>query len=134
MPSCLALRFGIVLAVVAGISAGCGSPTDPFTSGPAHATVTGLVTASTGTPIAAATINIACAGGGPAVRVTADSTGHYLANLASGSDPFAGAGGRLLCHFTEPAVAGARVQVDTALGFVRGPVLVALQFVDLHEP
>ena len=28
----------------------------------------------------------------------------------------------------------ARVEVDTVLGFVRGPVLVVLQFVDLHEP
>lgn len=134
MRSRRALRFGMVLAAGAGASAGCGSPTDPFTSGPARATVTGLVTASTGTPLAGTTINIACAGGGPAVRVTTDSTGHYLTNLASGSDPFAGASGPLLCRFTEPAVAGPRVQVDTALGFVRGPVLVALQFVDLHEP
>lgn len=128
-----ALRVGIALAAIAGASPGCGSPTDPFTSGPARATVTGLVTASTGSPIAQTTINIACAGGGPAVRVTTDSAGHYLTNLASGSNPFDGGSGKLLCHFTEPAVAGPRVQVDTALGFVRGPVLVALQFVDLHE-
>jgi len=126
-----ALRSGIALAAVAGVGAGCGSP---FASGPAHATVAGLVTASAGTPIAEATIHIACAGGGPAVDVTTDSTGHYLANLDSGSDPFDGDSGKLLCHFTEPATAVARVQVDTALGFVRGPVLVALQFVDLHEP
>ena len=91
-----ALRFRMVLAAVADVSAGCGSPTDLFTSGPAHATVTGLVTASTGIPIAETTINIACAGGGPAVRVTTDSTGHYLTNLASGSDPFDGGSGKLL--------------------------------------
>jgi hypothetical protein len=37
-------------------------------------------------------------------------------------------------RFSEPAGQNARVQLDTTLGFVRGPVLVALQFVDLREP
>jgi len=35
---------------------------------------------------------------------------------------------RLRCQFTEPAPAPTRVQVETSLGFVRGPVLVAFQF------
>jgi hypothetical protein len=129
-------RFGagLVLAATASLSAGCGSTTDPFTTGPARATVTGAVTASAGTPIVETTISIDCAGGGPLVHASTDSTGHYLANLATSSDPFDGESGKLLCHFSEPADAVPRAQIDTALGFVRGPVLVALQFVDLHEP
>jgi hypothetical protein len=66
--------------------------------------------------------------------VSTDSTGHYIANLYTGSNPFDGDSGHLPCHFSEPASGKARVQVDTSLGFVRGPVLVALQFVDLREP
>jgi hypothetical protein len=63
--------------------------------------------------------------------VATDTAGRYLASLVTDSDPF---GGRLLpCHFTEPATASARARVDTSLGFVRGPMLVPLQFVDLHE-
>lgn len=129
-----ALGFRIALAVSTGLSAACGSPEDPFTSGPAHATVTGVVTAAEGISISGTTIHIACVGGGTPVLASTDSTGHYLVNLDTGSDPFDGGSGALLCHFTEPAAASARVQVDTSLGFVRGPVLAALQFVDLHEP
>ena len=66
--------------------------------------------------------------------LTTDSNGHYLANVVTGSHPFHGRYGHLSCRFSEPAAANARVEVDTSLGFSRGPVLVALQFVDLHEP
>jgi hypothetical protein len=128
-----ALGSGIALATAAALAASCSSPEDPFTSGPASAAVTGVVTAPGGSSISGATVRIACAGAGPAVSVATDSTGRYTNNLYTGSDPFDGGTGVLRCHFTEPAVANARVQVDTALGFVRGPVLVALQFVDLHE-
>jgi hypothetical protein len=124
----------MALAAAAGLSAACGSPEDPFTSGSARATVTGVVTAPGGTPISATTIQIACAGDGESVVATTDSMGRYIANLATGSDPFEGNSGRFPCHFTEPAARNARVQLYTSLGFVRGPVLVALQFVDLHEP
>jgi hypothetical protein len=134
LPSHHALSLGLILAAAAWLSAGCGSPEGPFTSGSARATVTGVVTAAGGTPISATTIRIACAGDGDAVVATTDSTGRYIANLATGSDPFDGSSGTLPCHFAEPAAANARLQVDTSLGFVRGPVLVALQFVDLHEP
>jgi hypothetical protein len=129
-----ARRSAITLAAFACVGGGCGSPEDPFTVGPAHAAVTGVVTTSAGARIAATTVNIACAGGGSAMRVTTDSMGRYLANLSSGPDPFDGTSGSLLCQFTEPAAAIARLRVDTALGFVRGPVLVTLQLVDLHEP
>lgn len=129
-----ALALGIALAAVSGIGLACGSPEDPFTSGFAHASVTGVVTTSAGTPIPGATVGISCVGGGTPMVLTTDSNGHYLANLDTGSDPFHGRSAYLRCHFSEPAVATARVQVDTSLGFVRGPVLVALQFVDLHEP
>lgn len=125
---------GIVRAAATLLAIACSSPTDPFTAGPAHASVTGVVTAHDGTPVSRATLRIDCAGGGSALVILTDSTGHYGANVETGSDPFDGTSGQLLCHFTEPAAAHARVQLDTMLGFVRGPVLVALQFVDLHEP
>jgi hypothetical protein len=128
------LSLGLILAAAAWLSAGCGSPEGPFTSGSARATVTGVVTAAGGTPISATMIRIACAGDGDAVVATTDSTGRYIANLATGSDAFDGSSGTLACHFAEPAAVNARLQVDTSLGFVRGPVVVALQFVDLHEP
>jgi hypothetical protein len=123
----------IALAAVIGLAAACGAPEDPFTSGSARATVTGLATDRGGSPISGATIHIACSGGGSPVSLATDTTGHYIANLDTGSDPFDGGSGRLLCHFSEPAAGDARVYVDTALSFVRGPVLVALQFVDLRE-
>ena len=129
-------RFTLTFATAAaiGLAAACDSPQDPFTSGAAHASVTGVVTSSGGTPIAGASIEIACAGGGDLVSLTTDASGHYLAGLSTGSDPFHGRSGGLRCRFSEPAQSAARVEVDTALGFARGPVLVALQFVDLHEP
>jgi hypothetical protein len=129
-----ALGSGIALAAATALGASCSSPEDPFTSGPAGAAVTGLVTGPAGSSISGATVRIACAGGGAAVSVTTDSTGRYTTNLYTGSDPFEGGSGVLLCHFTEPAVANVRVRVDTSLGFARGPVLLALQSVDLHEP
>jgi hypothetical protein len=66
--------------------------------------------------------------------VTTDTAGRYITNMNTGSDPFDGGSGNEFCRFSEPAGQNARVQLDTTLGFVRGPVLVALQFVDLHEP
>ena len=130
-----AVRPDIVLTTGAILAAACGSPSalDSLASGPARATVTGLVRSSEGSPIAGTTIRIACSGAADPVAVATDSAGHYLTNLFSGSDPFDGNFGELRCHFTEPAAGPSRVQLDTALGFVRGPFLVALQFVDLHE-
>jgi hypothetical protein len=124
--------FRVNSAAIALVAA-CASPEDPFTSGPAHATVTGLVTAPAGHPITAIGVHIACGGGGPAVVAPTDSAGRYVANLETGSAPFDGGDARLPCRFEEPTGGTARVRVDTALGFVQGPVLVALQFVDLHE-
>jgi hypothetical protein len=123
-----------VLATAAGIAIACTSATDPFTSGPARATVTGVVTNRMGAPIRASTVHITCTGGGPPVAVTTDTAGRYITNMNTGSDPFDGGSGNEFCRFSEPAGQNARVQLDTTLGFVRGPVLVALQFVDLHEP
>jgi hypothetical protein len=133
MVDCRSGKAVTALAAIAGLVAACASPEDPFTSGPAHAVVTGVVTGPAGGPIAASSVRIVCAGGGLAVLATTDSAGRYLASLATGSHPFAGGTSRLPCHFAEPAGATARAQMDTALGFVRGPVLVALQVVDLHE-
>lgn len=125
---------GILVAATATVAAACRSPLDPFSSGSARATVTGLVTSSAGTSVAGTTVHVACAGGSGAVSVVTDSTGRYLANLTSGSDPFEGNSDKLRCQFTEPATGPVRVHLDTALGFIRGPVLVAKQFVDLREP
>ncbi len=124
----------MILQALAALVAACSSEVDPFDSGPAHASVTGMLVTSAGTPLGGATIQIGCDGGGVPVDVTTDSAGRYLANLESGSDPFDGQSGRLRCQFTEPAAAQARVQLDTTLGFARGPVLVVLQVVNLHEP
>jgi hypothetical protein len=121
------------LAATFALAAACGSPAGPFTDGPAHASVTGVVVDAGGLPVPGTTIRIACGGGADPLSVAADSAGRYLANLETDSDPFSGSGGLLPCRFTEPATASARALVDTSLGFVRGPVLVPLQFVDLHE-
>jgi hypothetical protein len=122
------------LLAALSFTAGCSEPEDPFTSGPAHATVTGLVTRADGSPVPGTSVGIGCAGGGVTLLASTDTAGRYMANLVTGSNPFDGANGRLLCHFTEPAEAPARAQLDTAVGFARGPVLVALQFIDLQEP
>jgi hypothetical protein len=62
-----------------------------------------------------------------------DTAGRYITNLTTGSDPFAGRSGQEACRFTEPGQGLSRAELDTLLGFVRGPVLVALQFVNLQE-
>jgi hypothetical protein len=127
-------RSGRALVLAAGVAISCTSATDPFTSGAARATVTGVVADRAGVAIPRTLVHVACAGGGPPVDVMTDSVGRYITNLNTGSDPFDGGSGMELCHLTEPAGGNSRVQRDTALGFVRGPVLVALQFVDLREP
>jgi hypothetical protein len=129
-----ALRGWIPLAAMAILAAACRGPLDPFSCGSARATVTGLASSSAGIGLRGATIHIACAGGTGAVSVLTDSTGRYLANLTSGSDPFEGNSGKLRCQFTEPAAVPPPIHLDTVLGFVRGPVLPAKQFVDLREP
>jgi len=124
-------------ALVAGaallLASACQSTEDPFTSGPSGASVAGLVTGPGGTPLSATTVHISCAGGGAPVDVATDAAGHYGANLESGPDPFDGGYGRLSCRFAEPATGPARVQIDTTLGFVRGPVLRVQQIVNLRE-
>jgi hypothetical protein len=128
--------FSGLVALLAGTAAlaACTASTDPFTSGPAHASVTGVVTAPGGAPLADTPVSIQCEGGSAPVNLTTDSTGRYIANLSSGPHPFPGRGGHLRCQFAEPDVSTPRLVVDTVLGFARGPVLVALQTVDLHEP
>jgi hypothetical protein len=122
----------IALLVSVGALLGCMA-TDPFTSGPARASVTGVATSSGGAPLAQTTISIQCGGGAASLVLPTDSAGRYLANVSTGPDPFPGSSGRLRCQFAEPATVP-RVLVDTVLGFARGPVLVVLQTVDLHEP
>jgi hypothetical protein len=128
--------FCSTLTLAAGliVGSGCAAADDPFTSGPAHASVSGLVTDPRGGAIPATSVRIACADGGSPLLLTTDSSGDYLANLQTGADPFPGSYGRLRCQFAEPGTGTPRVQLDTTLGFVRGPVLVALQLIDLHEP
>jgi hypothetical protein len=126
--SAFALASGSIVA------SACATTDDPFTSGPAHASVSGLVTDPRGGAIPATSVRIACADGASPQLLATDSSGHYLANLSTGADPFPGGYGRLRCQFAEPGTGTPRVQLDTTLGFVRGPVLVALQLIDLHEP
>ena len=126
-------RARLSLGATFGLATACGSPADPFTDGPAHASVSGVVVDAGGSPVPGTTIRIACGGGAEPLSVATDTAGRYLASLETDSDPFGGRGGLVPCHFTEPATASVRARVDTSLGFVRGPVLVPLQFVDLHE-
>jgi hypothetical protein len=123
----------LLLVAAAGATVACGSPTDQSLAGPAHATVTGRVTSSTGAPIAATPVEIACAGGGSTLQVTTDSAGRYVVNLVTGAEPFSGRSGQLPCHFTEPGTISPRAEADTALTFARGTILVIQQIVDLQE-
>jgi hypothetical protein len=125
-------RTSLVATMTLSAAGGCA--TDPFTSGPGNATVTGLVTDASGLPLSGTTVRIACTGGAAVVVIPTDSTGHYLTNLSAPAEALHGMGGGVVCHLTEPAAGLARVQVDTTLGFSRGPVLVPLQRVNLHEP
>jgi hypothetical protein len=119
--------LGIALGAVA-----CSTPTDPFTTGPGHADVMGLVTTAAGAPVAATTVRIACTGVS-AVVVTTDSTGRYASGLYTSDHAFFGMSGRLSCSFSEPAAGPIRAQTNVKLGFARGPVLVVLQMVNLQE-
>jgi hypothetical protein len=95
--------------------------------------VTGVASDPSGQPLRGTTVRISCAGGGRVVQVSTDSAGRYLGHMSTGDNPFQGSSGSLGCHFREPAQGVARVTIDTTLGFARGPVLLALQFVDLPE-
>ncbi len=125
---CAAILVGVSLASVA-----CSSPTDPFNSGPGTATVQGQVTSAAGDAVPNTTVRIACPGVA-AVIVATDAAGRYLTNLETSASSLTLSSNRVSCHFSEPAEGTARVQLDTALGFARGPVLVALQTVNLREP
>ncbi len=122
-----------LLAGTLAVASGCDSPADPFTSGPGHASVQGQVTDAAGGPVTNTSVRIACAGASP-VTIPTDTLGLYGANLSLPAAAFEASGGRPACHFTEPAVGTPQVQLDTALGFARGPVLVALQRVNLQRP
>ena len=126
------IRMCVLVPAVAFAFA-CDSTEDPFTSGPAGASVAGLVSAPGGAPVTGTTVRIACAGGGASLDVVTDSSGRYGASLESGVDPFDGGSGSLACTFLEPATGQPRARVDTVLGFARGPVLRALQRVNLQE-
>jgi hypothetical protein len=79
------------------------------------------------------TVRIACPGVA-AVVVATDAVGRYITNLETSASSLTLTSNRVSCHFSEPAEGTARVQLDAELGFVRGPVLVALQTVNLQEP
>ena len=110
----------------------CSSPTDPFSSGPGYASVRGQVTSAGGGAIPNTSVRIACPGVA-AVVVATDSAGRYLSGLQASASSFTLTSSRITCRFSEPAEGIPRVQIDTALGFARGPVLVALQTVNLQE-
>jgi hypothetical protein len=112
---------------------GCATrATDPFNSGPGRAAVQGAVYAPDGSLIPGTTVSIACPGQG-AIVVSTNASGYYASNLSAAAQAVDQNAGRVSCRFTEPATGIAHVQLDTALGFARGPVLVALQTVNLHE-
>jgi len=82
--------------------------------------------------VPATTISVVC-GDTPVIIAQADSLGRYVVNLEASAYAVDAGKGRVSCRFTEPAEGLARVQRDTVLGFARGPVLVALQTVNLQE-
>lgn len=133
MTSARPSRLAGLLAATIAAGVSCDSPADPFTSGPGHASVAGHVTDALGAPVAGTTVRIACSGAS-AVTAPADSLGAYGINLSLPAAAFDAAGGRPSCRFTEPAADPSKVQLDTALGFSRGPVLVPLQMVNIQRP
>jgi hypothetical protein len=127
------LRVLGLVAATAATGPSCDSPADPFTTGPGHASVAGKVTDASGAAVTGTTVSITCAGMS-AVTAPTDSLGAYGMNLSLSAAAFDATGGRPSCRFTEPAVGTPQVQLDTALGFARGPVLVPLQMVNLQRP
>src|SRR4026208_722656 len=91
------------LAAAFGFVAACSSPADPFTDGPAHASVGGWGVNAGGFPGPGTTIRIACGGGADPLSVATDSAGRYLASLETDSDPFSGRGGVTPRRFNRPA-------------------------------
>jgi hypothetical protein len=126
------MHYALMLSLICGAGVACSSSNDPFTTGDGTASVQGLVTTSSGTPLASTTVLVDCQGSAP-VATTTGASGVYLVNLTAPAAVLDIRGSRISCRFTEPDPTTPRAQVDTALGFARGPVLVALQMVDLHE-
>jgi hypothetical protein len=122
----------LVLAGLAVFALACSSTTDPFGTGPGSAAVQGLVSTSAGTPVTATSVRVVC-GDSPAVIAQTDALGRYLTNLQASTHAMNAGRGRVSCRFTEPADGVERVQRDTMLGFAQGPVMVALQTVNLQE-
>jgi hypothetical protein len=122
----------LVLAGLALFALGCSAATDPFGTGPGRAAVQGLVSTTAGTPVTATTVRVVC-GDSPAIVAQTDTLGRYLTNLEASAHAVDAGMGRVSCRFTEPADGAVRVQRDTVLGFAQGPVLVALQTVNLQE-
>lgn len=122
--------IGAALAALLMGALACTSPSDPFHSGPGHASVAGVVTDPGGAPLAGTTVRITCPGR-VATTVTTDTLGHYLSGLSTSA--ITGTSSHLTCRFREPASGTARLTLDTLIGFARGPVLVPLQTIDLRE-
>ncbi len=123
---------GLVAIALALATTACDS-TDPFTSGPGHASVHGFVTDATGAPVPGTAVRIACLGAAT-VTIPTDSLGSYAASLSLPAAWFKATDGEPSCHFSEPAAGAALVQLDTTLGFARGPTLVPLQIINLRRP
>lgn len=123
--------LGLLVTAVAVASA-CDTSTDPFNSGPGRASVLGQVTDAAGAPVINTVVRIAC-GGAPEVTSPTDAVGVYSVGLSLPARAFEAASGRPVCHFSEPANGIVRAQLDTVLGFARGPVLVVLQRVNLRR-
>jgi hypothetical protein len=127
------MRRTLPFGLICGVAAACSSPSDPFTSGDGYASVQGQVIQGSGASVASSTVFVTCAGGFPPVATPTDASGRYLVNVTATAASLNAGGGQLRCRFTEPDTMNPRAQVDTLLGFTRGPALAALQTVDLHE-
>jgi hypothetical protein len=134
MPRWYSIHRAFTLGAIALAMVACAtsSTADPFTTGPGHASVQGLVTATNGTPVIGSTVSVTCVGETAAI-VPTDSNGRYIANLGASASAVDAGSGHVACHFVEPATGPVRAQMDVTLGFARGPVLVALQTVNLQE-
>jgi hypothetical protein len=124
------------LLALAGITVGglgcVAQPTDPMSTGPGAAFVTGIVSTAAGAPIPTTTVRISCPGMGVILGAT-DSTGRYSSSLHMSEYVFERGDGKTTCHFTEPASGPTRAQRNAILGFEQGPVFLVMQTVELQE-
>jgi hypothetical protein len=83
--------------------------------------------------VSGSAVHVTCAGGTASDPALTDADGRYLIQLSATAAQLDAGGQLLRCHFSEPEPLAPRAQLDTLVGFTRGPALTPLQMIDLHE-